>query len=84
MFRFDDLVRGVEIVREIKQKYPETEAVFERYGVRPPCYDCTISEAARRAGAPLDDLLAELNGIITNRTPVSGRPDDSKTRSGGL
>jgi iron-sulfur cluster repair protein YtfE (RIC family) len=70
MFRFTDLLRGGEIVREVKQKYPNTEAVFERYGVRPACYDCTINEAARRAGAPLGDLLAELNQLIRKKTSI--------------
>ncbi len=70
MFRFTDLLRGGEIVREVKQKYPNTDAVFERYGVRPACYDCTIAEAARRAGAPLGDLLAELNRLIRKESPM--------------
>lgn len=70
MFRFTDMVRGGDVVREIRQKYPATEAVFERYGVRPACYDCRISEAARRADVSLDDLLAELNRMILGRTPI--------------
>lgn len=64
MFRFTDLVRGGEVVRDVRQKYPETEAVFERFGLRPACYDCSIEEAARRAGALLEDLLLEINKVI--------------------
>lgn len=70
MFRFTDLLRGGEIVREVMQKCPDTAAVFERYGVRPACYDCAINEAARRAGASLSDLLIELNQLIRARTPA--------------
>lgn len=69
-FRFTDLLRGGEIVRDVRQKCPDTEAVFERYGVRPACYDCTIAEAARRAGAPLGDLLADLNQLIRKKSPM--------------
>ncbi len=71
MFRFTDLIRGREVVREIRQKYPGTEAIFERYGVRPACYDCTIEEAARRAGGSLNDLLRELNELIVKKTQPS-------------
>lgn len=64
MFRFTDLVRGSETVRDVKQKYPETEPVFERFGLRPACYDCSIEQAARKVGAAVGDLLLELNKVI--------------------
>jgi len=64
MSQFTDLVRGGEIVREVKQKFPETEAVFERFGLRPSCYDCSIEMAARKVGASFDDLLVAVNKAI--------------------
>ena len=64
MFRFNDLVRGQETVREIKQKYPETAVVFERFALRISCYDCSIEQAARKVGAPLDDVLVQVNEAI--------------------
>jgi hypothetical protein len=64
MFRFTELVRGSETVRDVKQKYPETEPVFERFGLRPACYDCSIEQAARKVGAAVGDLLLELNKVI--------------------
>lgn len=64
MFRFTDLVRGSETVRDVKQKYLATEPVFERFGLRPSCYDCSIEQAARKVGAPVNDLLQELNEVI--------------------
>ena len=64
MFRFTDRVRGREVVRDVKQKFPETEAVFEKFGLRPACHDCTIEQAARKVGAVVDDLLAEVNQVI--------------------
>jgi hypothetical protein len=64
MFKFTDLVQGSEIVRDVKQKYPETAVVFEEFGLRPSCYDCAIKVAARKVGAPLDDLLVEVNKAI--------------------
>jgi len=64
MFRFADLVRGGEMVREVKQKFPETEAVFEKFGLRPSCYDCSIEMAARKVDASFDDLLVEVNKAI--------------------
>ncbi len=65
MFRFTDLVSGDEIVRDIKQKHPETASVFERFGLREACYDCSIEQAARKVGAPVDDLVAEINAVIS-------------------
>jgi hypothetical protein len=64
MFQFTDLVRGGETVREVKQKFPETEAVFEKFGLQPSCYDCSIEMAARKVGASFDDLLVEVNKAI--------------------
>jgi len=64
MPQFTDLVRGSEIVREVKQKFPETEAVFEKFGLRPSCYDCSIEMAARKVGASFDDLLVAVNKAI--------------------
>ncbi len=71
MFRFTDLVTASEVVRDVKQKYPETAAVFERFGLRPPCYDCSIHQAARKVGAVVDDLLAELNEAIQHARSVT-------------
>ncbi len=64
MLRFTDLVRGSETVREIKQKYPETASVFESFGLRESCFDCSIVMAARKVDASLEDLLVEVNKAI--------------------
>lgn len=71
MFRFTDLVQGSEIVRDVKQKYPETAAVFELFGLRPSCYDCAIKVAARKVGASVDDLLVEVNKAIQQKRSVT-------------
>ena len=71
MFKFTDLVRGDEIVRDVKQKYPETTEVFERFGLRPSCYDCAVKVAARKVGASLNDLLAEVNQAIRGKQTAS-------------
>jgi hypothetical protein len=71
MLRFTDLVRGSEIVSEVKQKYPETEAVFEKFGLQPSCFDCSIEMAGRKVGAPFDDLLVEVNKAIYQRRGVT-------------
>jgi hypothetical protein len=64
MFQFTDLVRGGETVREVKQKFPETEAVFEKFGLQPSCVDCSIEMAARKVSASFDDLLVAVNKAI--------------------
>ena len=64
MLQFHDLVRGDEAVRDIKQKYPETVAVFEKFHLRAACDDCSIEMSSRKVGAPLDDLLVAVNKAI--------------------
>ena len=73
MFRFTDLVQGGEIVRDVKQQYPETESVFEHFGLRPSCFDCSIEMAARKVGAPCEDLLVEVNTAIYKSRGVTAR-----------
>jgi hypothetical protein len=72
MSQFTDLVRGSEIVRELKQKFPETEVVFEKFGLHPSCYDCSIEMAARKVGASFDDLLVDVNKAIYKSRGVTG------------
>ncbi len=64
MVRFSDLVTGQEVVRVVLEEYPETRPVFQKYRLRPHCQDCPVVYAAKRAGAPIDDLLVELNATI--------------------
>ena len=64
MFQFIDLVRGNELVCDVKQKFPETESVFVRFGLRPSCQECSIEMAARKAGVPFEDLMVEVNKAI--------------------
>ncbi len=64
MFRFSDLVRGDELVRDVTQKFPESAPVFEKFRLRPSCYDCSIEMAARKVGASLEDLLVEVNTAV--------------------
>lgn len=71
MFRFTNLVRSGETVREVKQKYPETEEVFERFGLRPSCYDCSIEQVAIKVGVPVVELLLELDQAVYRATHVA-------------
>ena len=61
MFRFDRLIRRDMIVRDVKQRYPETIPVFERFGFHPVCDDCDIATGARRSGVNVADVLDAVN-----------------------
>jgi len=74
MLQFTDLVRGGEAVRDIKQSYPETASVFEKFGLRPSCDECSIEMAARKVGAAFEDLLVEVNTAIYRSRGVTARP----------
>ncbi len=64
MFRFTSFVDAGDTVREVRQKYPETEEIFDRYGFRPVCYDCSIEQVAIKSGIPVADLVLELDRAI--------------------
>ncbi len=64
MSRSLDQVHGEDVVRDIKRQFPETESVFERFGLCAACYDCSIDQAARKAGVRVDDLLQEVHRVI--------------------
>ena len=61
MFRFDQLIRRDMIIRDVKQRHPETIPVFEQFRYRPSCDDCDIETVARKNGIPSQDALAALN-----------------------
>lgn len=71
MFRFTNFIRPEETVREVRQKYPETEEVFDRLGLRPVCHDCSIEQVAIKVGVPVVDLLLELDQTIHRTTHVA-------------
>ncbi len=61
MFRFDQLIRRDMLVRDVKQRYPQTAAVFEEMGFRSSCDDCDIETVARKNGLNSLDVLDRLN-----------------------
>ncbi len=61
MFRFDQLIRRDMIVRDVKQRHPETVPVFEQFRFHPVCDDCDIGTVARKNGLDAQDVLTALN-----------------------
>jgi len=61
MFRFDQLIRRDMIIRDVKQRHPETREVFERLHYRPVCDDCDIATVARKNGLDVRDVVDALN-----------------------
>ena len=57
MFRFDQLIRRDMIIRDVKQRHPQTIPVFEELGFRTVCDDCDIETVARKNGLKLPDVL---------------------------
>jgi len=52
------------IIRDVKQSYPQSIAVFEELGFRPSCDDCDIETVARKTGVPSVDVVDALNRAI--------------------
>ncbi len=67
MFRFDQLIRPGMIIRDIKREHPETVPVFESFGFRDPCDDCSIEQVARKHGLRSIDIVDALNRTLAPR-----------------
>ncbi len=74
MFRFDQLIRPSMTVREVRRRFPQTVAVFERIGCREACYDCAVEVVARRGGLSPAEVVDELNRAAFE----AGREPDSR------
>jgi hypothetical protein len=61
MFRFDQLIRRDMIIRDVKQRHPQTIPVFEQFRFRDVCDDCDIETVARKNGLKTPDVLEALN-----------------------
>ena len=61
MFRFDQLIRRDMIIRDVKQRHPETLPVFEQFRFRTSCDDCDIETVARKNGLNSMDVIEALN-----------------------
>ena len=62
--RFDELVRAGMMIRDVKVNHPATVPVFEKFGFRESCDDCSIEQVARKYGLRSQDIVAELNRSI--------------------
>jgi len=49
------------IIRDVKQRHPETLPVFEEFRYRPSCDDCDIETVARKNGLNTLDVVEALN-----------------------
>ncbi len=65
MFRFDQFVRAGMIIRDVKQRYPAAAGVFERFGFRDSCDDCSIEEVARKHGLRSAEIVDAVNEVIS-------------------
>jgi hypothetical protein len=61
MFRFDQLIRRDMIIRDVKQRHPETVEIFEQFHYRTACDDCDIETVARKNGLKVQDVVEALN-----------------------
>ncbi len=61
MFRFDQLIRRDMIVRDVKQRFPQTVEVFESFGFRSSCDDCDIETVVRKNGLSSPEVVDALN-----------------------
>jgi hypothetical protein len=61
MFRFDELIRRDMIIRDVKQRHPETIPIFEGFRYRSSCDDCDIVTVARMNGLNSLDVVEALN-----------------------
>lgn len=58
------MIRAGHIIRDVKVKYPQTAPVFEGYGFRESCDDCSIEAVARKHGLASQDVVEALNEAV--------------------
>ena len=62
------------IIRDALDRYPQTEAVFQKHGLR--CHECggnasdTIEDIALNHGVDLDAFLCDLNAAAARQEPL--------------
>ncbi len=49
------------LIRDVKQQYPATAAVFEEFGFRHSCDECDIETVSRKNGLNSRDVVDRLN-----------------------
>jgi hypothetical protein len=69
MFRFDQLIRRDMIIRDVKQRHPETIPIFEALHYRAACDDCDIETVARKNGLKSQDVIDALNRAAFGPNP---------------
>ena len=67
VLRFDKFIRSSMTVRDVKQKYPHTSLIFEEFGFREICDDCSIDVVAQRQGLATFEIVDALNRAILPR-----------------
>ncbi|MFQ5776739.1 MAG: hypothetical protein ACE5IP_01885 [Terriglobia bacterium] len=72
-FPFPERIRREMLVRDIRNRFPQTREVFDRLGVRVPCWDCSLAEIAPRSGKSLEELLDLLNQAVAAKPPEDER-----------
>ena len=75
VFRFDQLIRRDMIVRDVKQRYPQTVPVFEQLHFRAACDDCDIETGARKNGLKVLDVVEALNQAAFGPTENESHAD---------
>jgi hypothetical protein len=70
MLPFDRFIRPSMTIRDVKAKHPGTRLIFESFGFREVCDDCSIEIVARRQGINVFQVVDALNWAIT-ATPGS-------------
>ena len=68
MLPFDRLIRPSMTIRDVKAKYPATGSIFESFGFRDACDDCSIEIVARRQGIAVCQVVDALNWAIVSPT----------------
>ena len=55
------------IIRDVKQRHPETIPLFDNLHYRPACDDCDIETVARKNGLKVLDVVEALNQAAFGR-----------------
>ncbi len=80
MFRFDELIRRDMVIRDVKQRHPETVGVFEQFRFHATCDDCDIETVARKNGLNSRDVVDALNAAAFGPKADQANMDEHASR----
>ena len=58
------MVRPGMTMRDVLLRFPQSAPIFEEYGFRDSCRDCSLDVIAKKHGLRVDDIVDKVNALV--------------------